>query len=99
MLADELAEPVAHPRAIAVVAASVYRLSRDLLDFGFRFASSWRRSGQRSDFFNRADANAVSLPQCAVDGSSFSDAHFGAVYEWRYIGWIGIPVADKSDRG
>src|SRR5437867_4342119 len=81
MLADELAEPVANPRAIPVAAVSICRLRRGFPDFGFRFAWCLGRVSQRSDLFDRADANAVGFSKCSIHSASFRYAHFGAVQQ------------------
>src|SRR5205823_11771323 len=96
MLPNELAEPVANPRAIAVAAVPVCRLRRNFLDFIFRFASSWQRSGQHADLFHRADPNAVGLPQSAVDGAGLGHTHFGTANERRDVRRIGVAVAYES---
>src|SRR5881227_1684449 len=99
MLSDQLAETVANPRAIAVAAVPVYRLSVNVLDFGFGVVRCPERSVQRSDFFHRADANPVCFAQSTVDGAGLGHTHFRALHEGRHIGWIGIAVTDKSDGG
>src|SRR5205085_8264211 len=85
MLPDELTEPVANPRAIAVAAVPVYRLSVNVLDFGFRVARCPERSVQRSDFFHRADANPVGFAQSTIDGAGLGHPHFGTANERRDI--------------
>src|SRR5438552_5834218 len=99
MLADELAEAVANPRAISVVAGSVCRLSVNVLDFGFRFARCPERSVQRSDLFDRADANPVCFAQRTVDGAGLCYAQFCATDKRRAIRGVGISVTDKSNLG
>jgi hypothetical protein len=43
-----------------------------------------------------ADADSVGFPQSSVYGTSFGNAHFGAVYKERNIGRIGVSISDKA---
>ena len=73
MLSDELAEAVANPRAIAVAAVPVCRLSVNVLDFGFRFARcperSWNPYGDGHIVIRRRVAcRNCFLSECTVNG-------------------------------
>ena len=52
-----------------------------------------------SEFFDRAEPDAISLPEGAVDGPGFGDAHLGAVDQGRDVGRVGVTVADEAFRG
>ena len=54
--------------------------------------------GEGPDLFDRADADAVSLSQGAIDGPGFSHSHFGTVDKERDIGRVGVTIADKAGR-
>src|SRR3954447_19703015 len=67
MLADDLAETISDGAATT----TTVRLGSQPLGL-------WRndgRFGERTDFFNRADANSVRLPQSTIDGARFGNAH------------------------
>jgi hypothetical protein len=47
--------------------------------------------------FRRAQANAVSLAQGAIDGAGFGHAHFGVVEDQgRNIAGMSVAVADEA---
>jgi hypothetical protein len=85
VLADELAETVTDLRATAVPVA-IRLLWRKLLN--------WIR--KRSDFLDRADADAVGLAQGAIDSTGLSHAHLRPANERGNVGRIGVAVADKT---
>jgi len=85
VLADDLAQPVPNLGSTAV-AVSICVPGRKLFN----------RTRKRSDLLDRADADAVGLPQGSVDSSSFGDAHFGAADEGGDIGRVGVAVSDET---
>ena len=88
MLANQLAKTVAN---FGTPVVSIGSLRRQLFRFG-----SLRWLGERTDFLNRADSNAVRLPQGSVDGTGFCDSHFRSVDKKRDIGRISIAITDKA---
>ena len=62
------------------------RLGPELL----RLPGRRNRLGQRPDFLDRADTDAVGLAQGAVNRTGLCHSHFGAVDQGRHIGRIGI---------
>ena len=48
-------------------------------------------------FFQRAEGNAIGLPQGAIDGAGFGHTHLGVVEdEGRHITGMGIAIADEA---
>jgi len=75
MLANQLAQTIANC-ATAVVPIAICRLGQL---FGL-----WTRSrlaSEGTNLLDRADANAVGLPQSTIDGASLSHTHFGTVHK------------------
>jgi hypothetical protein len=66
VLADDLAQAVANFRA-AAIPVTIRLLGRKFFN----------RIRNRPDFLDRAETDAVGLPESAVDGASFGDAHLG----------------------
>ena len=56
------------------------------------------RSGERTELFDTAKADSISLSESPVDGSRLGNAHFGAADQRRRVGGIGIAVTDKAAR-
>src|SRR5467141_3822816 len=54
--------------------------------------------GERPEFLDRAEANAVRLSKGAVDRPRFGDAHLSAVNHEGNIGWISVAVANEPLR-
>jgi hypothetical protein len=54
------------------------------------------RLGERSDLFDRADADAIGLAQCTIHCACLGHPHLGALDEKRNIGGVGIAIADES---
>ena len=48
------------------------------------------------EFFDRAQADAVSLAKGAIDGPSFGHAHLGAANQRRDVRRIGVAVPDEA---
>ena len=92
MLADQLAEAVADLGAAVVSVPSIDRLGWEFL----RLAGGESRFGKGADFLDRADADAVGLPQGPVDRSSLGNTHLSAMDQRRDVGRIGIAVADET---
>jgi hypothetical protein len=66
---------------------------------GRKFLCIWSRryrTGIGSDLLDRADADAICLAQSAIYRSRFSDTHLGAADQERYVGRVGIAVADET---
>src|SRR5713101_7131945 len=57
-----------------------------------------RRSRERTELFEAAQANAVRFAESAIDGSCFGDAHLGAANQRRNIGGISISIANEAFR-
>src|SRR4051812_32939452 len=101
MLADELAEAIAYPRAVAVsvpicvTAVAVHRLGRELARLLW-FTTRLRGAGQRRQFLNRANPDPVCLAQCAVNGPGLGNAHFRAAHKNGNIGRVGIAVTREA---
>src|SRR5258707_12159854 len=55
-------------------------------------------SGERPQFLDRAEADAVRLSQGAVDRSRLGDAHLSPMDKGGDIGRIGVPVANEASR-
>src|SRR5262249_28199597 len=91
MVPNQVAEAVAELWA-AIIPISVYGLRRDLSRIRCR---GLRRSG-RSEFFERADADAISLAQGTVHGAGLGDPHFGAPDQFGDGEWVCISIPDKS---
>ena len=85
MLADDLAETVAHLGATAV-AIAVRILWRKLLN----------RIRNRPDLLDRADADTISFAEGSIDSARFGHPHLRPPDERGNIGRIGIAVADKA---
>ncbi len=96
MLANDLAQAVTNPRAIPVSAIPVCRMCREFSGFAVRFAFRLGGARKRADLLDRADADAVRLPQRAIHRPGFGDAHFGAMYERGDIYGAGITVSHKT---
>jgi len=92
MLADELAQTVAHLGSTVVSVLAIDGLGRELL----RLPGGRSRFGERADFLDRTDTDAIGLAQGPVDRPCLGHAHFGAVDQRRNIGGIGIAVADEA---
>jgi hypothetical protein len=91
VLADQKAETITEPRL------TIVRAVRRVSPFRFRGkGGGLRRTRQPSELFDRAEADAIGFPQCAVNGTSFGDTHLGTTDEWRDVRRIGIPVAHKT---
>src|SRR5437899_6111255 len=88
MLANDLAKAVADFGAAVV---SISRLRRDLARLPLRL----RRLADRTDLFDRTDADAVRLAQCPVDRPGLGDSHLGPANQRGDVGRIGIAVADE----
>ena len=94
VLANEQTETITKQRlAIAREIPIVFRV---LLEIRREAVAGVNRSGGTTDFFDRAETNAIGLAECAVDGSGFGDSHLGATHQRGDIRWIGISVTDKS---
>src|SRR5437879_13315599 len=89
MLANDLAKAIADLWAAVI---SISWLGRQFL----RFPRRRSRFGKRSDLLDRADTDAIGLPQCTVDGARLSDPHFGAPKQSGDIGRVGISVTDET---
>ncbi|MGB0107410.1 MAG: hypothetical protein WBP52_02820 [Terriglobales bacterium] len=85
VLADDLAETVANLGSAAIPIA-VRVLGRKLFN----------PIRKRADFLDRSDADAVGLPQSAIDGTGFGHAHLRPADERGNIGRIRVAVADKA---
>ncbi|MGC1649305.1 MAG: hypothetical protein WA741_26070, partial [Candidatus Sulfotelmatobacter sp.] len=83
VLSDDLAETVADLWAGAV---AIRILWLELL------AHVWNAP----DFLDRAETNAVCLPQRAIYRSGLGHSHLGTADERRDIGRIGVTIADKA---
>ncbi len=93
VLADDLAEPVADLVSGTVAAAvSVDAFGWKLLCI--RKGTRW--TGIGADLLDRADADAIGLPQSTIDGSGLGYAHLGAADQERDVGRVGIAVADET---
>jgi hypothetical protein len=95
MLADDLAEAIADSRTIAIQAIAVRRLRREFPGRVVRLAFGLGRTAERSDLLDRANANAIRLPQRAINRASLSDAHLRTVNERKTL-MIGIAVTVKT---
>jgi hypothetical protein len=84
---------VAEARLTVLVAVVPVR-GRRVLMRSVRAGRAWRAT----EFFNRAEANAVGLAEGAVDGAGFGDAHLGAVDQGGDVGGISVAVADEAAR-
>src|SRR5439155_26549194 len=71
MLADDLAETVAH------LGSAIIPVSR--LRGLFRLRGEVSRFGKRSYFLHRADTDAIGLAQGSVNSACFGNTHFGTV--------------------
>ena len=91
MLADQLTEAVADFGSTIVAILSIDRLRTQLLCL----LGGRTQFGERADFLNRADADAIGLAQCPVDRPGIGYAHLGAVDQGRDIRWIGVAVTDE----
>src|SRR5256885_5944800 len=91
MLANDLAETVAHLGPAIIPVSRLRRL--------FRLRGGMPRFGKRSYFLHRADTDAIGLAQGSVNGAGFGNTHFSAANERRNIGRIGIAVAYESLTG
>ena len=85
VLADDLAQTVADLGASAIP-VPICVLRRKLLN----------RIRNRSDFLDRADADAVGLAQGAVDGTSLGHPHLGAADERGNVGGIGVAIPNET---
>src|ERR1035441_5867408 len=95
VLADDLAESVADLVTSTTIAVPV---SVGILGWKLTLIGSPRhRTRIRSDLLDRADADAIRLAQSAIDSSGLRDPHLGAADQQRYIGRIGVAVADETD--
>src|SRR5437773_2696544 len=90
MLANDLAKTVAY---LGTAIISISWLPWKPLRFLSRL--SWS-SSRRTEFLDRADADAVSFPECAIHRSSLCDAHLGTMNQGRDIGWIRVAIADET---
>ena len=94
VLADEQAESIAKQRlAITREIPVVFRV---LLKSRHDGVLDFDRSGETAYFFDRAEANAVGLAECAVDGSGLGDSHLGAADKRGDIGRVGVTIAGES---
>lgn len=89
MLPNNLAEAVADFWTPVI---PVGWLRRDL----FLLSSGLRGFGERANFLNRADADAIGFAQCSIDSTGLRDSHFGTMNQRGNIGRIGVPIADKT---
>src|SRR5436305_10239431 len=89
MLADQKAKAITEAR-VPILMSIVIRSGRWFLRIG-------RTNGPRlpPKLFDRAKADAVSLPESTVDGTGLGHPHFGASNERRDIGWIRVAEADE----
>src|SRR5262249_33983506 len=87
VLTTELAQAVTDLRA-TVVAIGWLRWLLRLLQRKARFNSG-------AEFLDRADSDAVRLPQSTIYRPGFRYAHFSAIDQGRYIGGIGIAIANE----
>src|SRR6266436_285263 len=55
-------------------------------------------AGQRAQFLDGAEADAISLAQSPVDGPCFGDAHLSPVDHEGNIGGIGVTVTNEAFR-
>jgi len=93
VLADQQAETVAE--AMLSVMVTVISGRDGIVLFG---SDQLCRARGPAKFFDRTEANAVGLAESAVDGTGFSDAHFGAADQGGDVGRIGIAIADEAAR-
>src|SRR5437870_5237896 len=89
MLANDLAKAIADLWAAVI---SISWLGRQFL----RFPRRRSRFGKRSDLLDRADTDAIGLPQCTVDGARLSDPHFGAP-EAKRRHWTGRHLRNRRN--
>ena len=59
---------------------------------------AWRGGREGSEFFDRAQPDAVSLAKSTIDGARLGNAHLGPADQGRHVRGIGIAVADESLR-
>jgi len=94
VLANEQAETITKQRLS--IAREIHIVSRVLLGIRGEAVPGINRSRGTPDFFDRAEANAVGLAECAVDGSGLGDSHFGAANDYGYVRRICIAEAHES---
>src|SRR5205814_9696433 len=89
MLADDLAEPVTYFGTTIISVSGLWWELLRLLRWPLRFS-------RRSEFFDGADSDPISLAESTIDCPSFCDSHLGAVDERRHIGRISVTVSVES---
>src|ERR1019366_3045801 len=95
MLADELAQPVADPGTAVPIAVAIDGLRRELL----RLPRRRNSLGRRSDFLDRADADAIGFAQGTINGSCFSHPQFSTLYQSGYIRWFRVAITHEALAG
>lgn len=93
VLADELAEAIAQA---GLTIPRTFFVGRVTGEGVFRFGIDRRSEG--SQFFDRAEADAVSLAQGAVDSPGFRHAHLGTADQGRDVRGVSVAVADEAAR-
>ena len=91
VLTDEKAEPIAEP-GLAVVRNAGGGMSVRRR----RSGRSSRRARERAQFFHRAEADAISLAECAIHRASFGDPHLSPMDQRGNVGGGSIAVTDKA---
>jgi len=72
---------------------SVVRNRYDLLA-----TRSWHGRRERSELFDRAQADSVGFAEGAIDGPGLGDAHLGPADQRRDVRRIGVAIPDETAR-
>jgi hypothetical protein len=94
VLAYQLAQTVADPRAAIAIPSGLARLRWPPARLSQRFCIAITNS----EFLDRAEADAVGFAECPVYRTGLGHAHLGATNEERDIRGVGITVADEARR-
>ena len=93
MLANQQAETITEARrgGMAVAVCSASRRIHSVVRIG-----GGRCSWRPTEFLDRAEADAIGLPESSIDGAGLGHAHFGTTHEDRNIRGIGISITDVT---
>ncbi len=81
MLADQKAETIAESRMTVLMAVAI--CCRRELPLRLGWAAVCLRLPAK--LFDRAETDAISFPECSIDGAGLGDSHLGAANEGRDI--------------
>src|SRR5207302_5228318 len=95
VLADQLAQAVAHLRSTVICVVPIDRSGREL----FRLAGGRNRFGERADLLHRADADAIGFAQGTIDCPGFRHPQLRTLYQRGYIRWVCITIAHEASAG